>query len=226
MVRNKGPLLNTALALFDKNSFIAQSKTAPTDPTNAVCTGTLPFGPLAYLPCINGTQSASSQVATWLELFTSTERSVEQRWNMSVLLTQAAFVSNDILLTWQNSSESTMMIYYDLGSDTQVPVISSAGIIVVSILLAAQLLGLSLLALYACRWGLWTSSLDAFTMLRLGAVVGPERIPLWVAKDTDRVTVLDDIPGWVGDAAEDEMSRRLALGARTEVKQQARYRSY
>lgn len=110
--------------------------------------------------------------------------------------------------------------------ETLVPKISNAGIVITSIFLAAQLLGLSILAVYACWTGLWTDSLDAFTMLRLGAVVGGARLPLWLAKDIDQLAILDQTPGWVGDASDGDGVGHLALGAYPKIETRTSYRCF
>ncbi|KAK5069198.1 hypothetical protein LTR64_008648 [Lithohypha guttulata] len=237
LVRNKGPLLTTALALFGNNSFLAQRTSHPeaftkTNNAESTCIDTLPLGKLAQLPCINSTQDASSQISSWLRLFTEVDADgdTSARPRTSILLNQAAFLSNEILLTWQNSTsrypQSYMTISYDHGTNTLVPKISDTGIIVVSIVLAAQLLGLSILVVYACWTGLWTNSLDAFTMLRFGAAVGENRLPLWLAKDIDNLAVLHQLPGWVGHASRSETVGQLALGSPDKIRSGMSYRSY
>ena len=233
-MRNKGPLLNIALALFGNQSFLAERSSHPeaytaTSDTDSTCVDTLPLGKLAGLPCIDGTQNASSQIESWLSLFTDAHE--YEDYFMPVLLNQAAFLSNEILLTSKNSTsawgpQSYLTVHYDHGVDTIVPVISNAGIIVTSIFLAFQLLALSILAVYGCWTGLWTDSLDSFTMLRLGAAVGGSRLPLWLAKDIDKLPILDQTPGWVGDNSGSDNVGQLAIGAEAKVKPRVTYRCF
>ncbi|KAF2210249.1 hypothetical protein CERZMDRAFT_99664 [Cercospora zeae-maydis SCOH1-5] len=44
----------------------------------------------------------------------------------------------------------------------------------------------------------WTSRLDAFTMMQLGAAIA-EHLPLQLADDAHMVQILDEVPGWIGD---------------------------
>ena len=130
---------------------------------------------------------------SWLGLFTAAHE--YDAYFMPALLNQAAFLSNEIVLTSKNSTsawgpQSYLTVNYDQGVDTIVPVIFNAGIIVTSICLTFQLLALSVLAVYECWTGLWTNSLDSFTTLRLGPAVGGSRLPVWLAKDIDKLQSL------------------------------------
>ena len=85
------------------------------------------------------------------------------------------------------------------GTSIQKPNTSLAGIFIVSLLLATQIVGLALLALYASRSATWTESLDAWAMLRLGAEIGREEMPALSALEAKKAGVLDKQKGWVGD---------------------------
>ena len=54
------------------------------------------------------------------------------------------------------------------GRSYERPDVSNAGVVIVSLLLGIQLLGLGLLALYAQRRPVWTETLDASAVIRLG----------------------------------------------------------
>ena len=71
--------------------------------------------------------------------------------------------------------------------------------IVITLLLAMQLAGLAFLAIHVSLHPNWTESLDAWAMLRLGAEIGPD-VPAVCALTAQRVGMLDEKKGWVGDA--------------------------
>lgn len=115
------------------------------------------------------------------------------------------------------------------GIGIQKPTIALAGIVVVSLLLAAQIIGLALLAVYAGRSATWTESLDSWAMMRLGAEVGRDNMPAVSALDKRVAEVLDEREGWVGDTGwegrEGEVVvRELGLGGQGRVRAGGMYR--
>ena len=73
----------------------------------------------------------------------------------------------------------------------------------ISILIAIDLIGLIVTAIYASQNPRWRNTLNAFALMRLGGSIS-EYIPLKYALDDDDVDVLDKIPGWVGNGVLDE----------------------
>lgn len=241
-VVNKGPLLTIAMALFGENSFIpdqlaasqayadrsvsnassGSTSTADSHELHTACASLAPLGLLMedsaiYDPfsCVqdpsHGIPSSdefSSEVVSWLELFQSDEEL------MSNVFTAAAFLANQAWM--QNNVESmlmSLMVNFDMGLDTQIPVISRAGLILISILLTIDFLVLLSLAIYATITPRWTSTMDSFTMIRMGAAVA-DKVPLLVGRQTDKIDVLDAIPGCVGDQSdESDLIGKLGLGA-------------
>lgn len=116
-----------------------------------------------------------------------------------------------------------MFVNYDLGADTNVPTISTAVMNLISILIAMFLPGLLALAVYASATPSWADSLDAWAMIRIGAAVGSERLPLLVGKNTDAIGGMDELPGWLGDADEMAVTGRIELGALGSVRSRRRY---
>jgi hypothetical protein len=108
-------------------------------------------------------------------------------------------------------SSHTLSISFDHGADTQIPSISLAGIIVVSLLLAIFLVSLFIMASYASISSRWTDQLDSFAMMRIGASIA-DHVPLKIGNRTHEMSVLDEIPGCIGNAAEENEIGRLALG--------------
>lgn len=112
------------------------------------------------------------------------------------------------------TSAENREISYDYGADTQVPTISHIGIIIVSTLLGIYLLCLFVIALYASLSPRWTGQLDAFAMMKIGAAMS-DKISLLVMERKHQKNILDEAPGWIGDAAEEhEEVGGLGLGAR------------
>ncbi|KAJ7366124.1 hypothetical protein DFH08DRAFT_678543 [Mycena albidolilacea] len=254
---NKGPLLQTALALFGLGSFIdvrtraLQSNSFGMDNTTALqlyrsnqCTG----GMVPFLPLLrdqigqeqvgNPIDGCSHQLTSdpadsaHLEIMYYLSSFVYNRYDgffgerITNAFSAAAFLANQAWLL--STSDGRLMVSYDLGTDLQVPLLSLTGIIVVSVLLGLFLLVLLSVAVYAWRTPTWTTTLDAFAMLRIGAAVGAplrptrdsdeaenERLLLFPRNGAAGVAALDQMPGWVGDASPAEGGGavgQLALG--------------
>ncbi|KAJ7720621.1 hypothetical protein B0H16DRAFT_1335984 [Mycena metata] len=174
--------------------------------------------------------SAQLEIMYYLSSFVSNTDDAFPGERIANTFSAAAFLANQVwmLLGPLGVVEPGLTVDYDLGADMQIPVISLTGIIVVSAVLGLFLLVLLSVALYAWRTPTWTTTLDAFAMLRIGAAVGA---PLRPARDSDEaenerwllfprngaagVAALDQLPGWVGDALHAEGSEavgQLALG--------------
>lgn len=254
-VFNKGPLLTTTMALFGEGSFLANHLKTPQayygvnvtmnsdgtySPTNAgACMDLAPLGFLLADDlgqtvvgnqvdyCIRNNAGGRNgndiqdEMISWITNFANGNE------RLSNAFTAAAFLANQAwMLNNQGTGHKSLSISYDLGADSEVPVISRAGIILISVLLGLDLLALLVMAIYATIWPRWTNQLDSFTMLRLGAAMA-EKVPLMVGRRTDHIKALDEIPGWIGDVAEpDEEFGRLGLGAPTMVSRKRRYRCY
>ncbi|KAJ7711722.1 hypothetical protein B0H16DRAFT_1437587 [Mycena metata] len=254
---NKGPLLQNALALFGFGSFIdvrtreMQTNSFGIDNATALqayrsyqCTGGMvPFLPLlrsefgqeqignpvdgcSRLLDSEPATSAQLEIMYYLSSFVSNTDDAFPGERIANAFSAAAFLANQAWMLTVVDGQLT--VNYDLGADMQVPVLSLRGIIVVSVVLGLFLLALLGVALYAWRTPTWTTTLDAFAMLRIGAAVGA---PLRPAHNSDEaenerwllfprngavgVAALDQLPGWVGDALHAEGAEavgQLALG--------------
>ncbi|KAI9923768.1 hypothetical protein MW887_008396 [Aspergillus wentii] len=138
--------------------------------------------------------------------------------------TVAAYLANMAWISEGFPNRNSLTVEYDMGADSQKPSISLTGIIVVSILIGLDLLGLLATAVYASWFPRWTGSLDAFSLLRLGSSIS-QSVPLKVSVD-DEVRVLDELPGWVGDDAQDEEIGRIAFGGSRRLRTKMQYESY
>jgi hypothetical protein len=92
------------------------------------------------------------------------------------LLKVALFVANRALLTllspevkYSSSGVTGRKIYTSPGVTVQRPVLSKAALIILSVLLGLQLLGLGYLTYYLYRFPTWSDQLDAMAMARIGA---------------------------------------------------------
>ncbi|RJE26737.1 hypothetical protein PHISCL_00968 [Aspergillus sclerotialis] len=113
-----------------------------------------------------------------------------------------------------------------MGEDTKIPTISTAGIAVVSIVLATYLAALFALAIYATYAPRWTDQLDSFAMIRIGSALAHD-VPLLASSYTKEISVLDTLPGVMGDAvAEDEAPGKLWPGGSTPLRAKRAYYSY
>lgn len=228
------------MALFGRGSFIDVRTNHPDaygaydDQGNdgATCIDFIPLGRLSGLnseaSCIfnsqygHGNDDMTYTVGNWLGLF------IADNDTLSRTFTSAAYLANQ---QWLNHNipepfSGTLQVTYDLGEDTEVPVISHARIIAVSAVMGMFFFILFSLVAYTIWTPTWTTRLDAFTMLRMGAAI-PDRLPLWIGKRQSAVSALNEIPGWVGDATgEGERVARLGLGADSALDKQRRYLCY
>lgn len=241
MVANKGPLLTIAMALFGDASFI-QSRQAnaqayasvidfnvPVEQVPAYVGSCVDLAPLNNLLagvggayettngidyCISNTDGGvngtkvNMEIAKWISNFNYDQERVRNAFNVAAFLATKAWMQNSASL-----AAKSLTVNYDLGADTQIPVISRGGLIFVSLLLGLYILILIPLTIYATWTPRWTAQLDSFAMMRIGAAIA-DKLPLTVGQNKGTLKSLDEIPGWVGDISrEKEPLGRLGLGA-------------
>lgn len=73
------------------------------------------------------------------------------------------------------------------------------------------------MATYTYLSSKWTTSLNAFAMMRLGASVA-DQMPLMIGRRVDDIKELDHIPGRIGDGTGSETIGQLELSGLTELK--------
>ncbi|KAI6794324.1 hypothetical protein KC363_g5682 [Hortaea werneckii] len=134
------------------------------------------------------------------------------------------------LEAWMDHPDHTSNSYitFDLGEDTDIPVISKTGVVLISVLLGLDLTCLLGLAIYSSLTPTWTNQFDAFAMMRLGAAMH-EELPLNVSHSQRQVKALDTMSGFVGDGPEETSNgviRQLTLGASTPIEGGKEYRCY
>lgn len=74
----------------------------------------------------------------------------------------------------EQGSQIGRTIYSSPGTTIIKPRQSPAGVIIVSILITAQIVGLLILAHYICSSPTWTQTLDAYALARIGALLAPQ----------------------------------------------------
>ena len=157
-----------------------------------------------------------SDVVQWLEYFYDMER-MQNAMHAGVILASQV---------WLGSVEGSLEIQHDLGEDSERPKISSTGVILLSVLLALDLILLLGLAIYSSLSRTWTSSFDSSAMLRQGAARADELSLQIIHPDEDEKsrTILENMPGWIGDGAPERDVGVLAVGASTPLRPGRRYR--
>lgn len=251
----KGPLLTTALALFGVGSFIETiqglqgylSSLNNGDLLDGQCIDVVPFvallrdldgnhlvnNPLDPCVYVDSQDDINNLVANYLWLFVHNqieefggvgEESVNER--IQNAFTAAAFLANEAFLAGGSFSERSLTVNYDMGADTEIPRISLPGLILISALLCIFLSCLLAMAIYSTWIPRWSSQLDSFAMMRIGATMA-DKLPLRVASHAGDVRVLDEMPGWIGDATGGEGSvGELAVGAESPLRKDRMYRYY
>lgn len=215
-----GPLTIIALALFGPGSWADMQQTA-LDSGDILQNetgwqqyldysaeeGPLPLENLGVVP-----HSSSVQIDNWVFSLTSNRSAAA----ISSAFTQAGFLASQAIF---NSGTPT---YYE-GARIELlshpleqivlPSLSLAGLVVGSVLFGLYIIPLICLAIYAAYYHRWTHTLDAFTMLRMGAALGQKDLPLLVGYLKRDIQALDNLPGVVRDiSGPDDKIRQLALG--------------
>ncbi|GFF54895.1 hypothetical protein IFM58399_09940 [Aspergillus lentulus] len=230
---NKGPLLYITMALFGEGSFADVRHTVLAAYANSSisyggCIDIIPFIPLLDdphssfktspgNPCLtgsgltgNGTRDRAyiddtmhAIVAGYFFLFSGDPAYGPTAERVQNAFASASFLANDMFMT-NNYHEQSIGISYDMGADV-----------------LACLLALSLYSAWIPRG---TGTLDSFAMLRIGTSMS-EKVPLLAARDVDRIKVLEETPGWMGNASDGEIGE-LCLGGEWPLEKTRRYRSY
>ncbi|KKZ59994.1 hypothetical protein EMCG_00836 [[Emmonsia] crescens] len=250
---NLGPLYTVAEALFGNSSFIAARSHSPLEYVGSaisnypgLCRDLAPLVGLmtehrsrnsdvrqARLDCVGRPSHTHLilQVSNWLGLFWSNDTSVyrygrDPKFVMERTLTAAVYLAHKGWFLDGNPRYGNFGIELNMGTDVIMPVISTAGIIVISVLLSIFLLGLIAIAGYVSSVPTFTATVDAFVMLRLGAELsvddstGP--LPA-LSANAMSMDALDRKPGWFGDGKPDEEVGRVELGANARLRNGREY---
>ncbi|EED14261.1 hypothetical protein TSTA_104750 [Talaromyces stipitatus ATCC 10500] len=213
-----GPLAMIALALFGPGSFADTQQTAPSSESLYssesdskryhdifAADDILPLTPLGFTTNVPG----AIPIDGWMSGFGSNKEGASEAFTRASFLAVKAMFDNpaqfggDISVAYASS---------DLPQIT-LPSIPIAAMIACSVLFGLYMVPLLCLALYAAFSRSWTNTLDAFTMLRMGAAFSQQDLPLLIGKSKRKIEVLDTFPGVVRDiSGPDDKFRQLALG--------------
>lgn len=248
-----GPFLTAIMAIFGPNTFFnaaAVNSNHTSTTTQALCAQLrYPFTSLSFYSSPTGDFNIDwTPSYAPLHCSTTTDLSDDppppllralMSWlpnfgneNMTLAaLTLATYAAGNAILNLGPTLDDfgEYYIFTSPGTNIQKPTITLAGIVVVSLLLAMQIIGLTLLAIYASRSATWTESLDSWAMLRLGAEIGREEMPAVSALEAREAEVLDEQKGWVGDMGFEVREgkvdvRELGLGGKGRVREGVMYR--
>lgn len=226
-VPNKGPLLTTALALFGEGSFIAdrfynwESYISARILANVSqvpyhCQEVVPFSGLMATALAQDADFVGNEVAqcadnelfhqydVYRQIFDYLQFFQDDSAQLGGAFTAAAYLANEawLLHPTGGSSGCSITITIDHGTESRKPHISQAGIITISILLSVFLLSLLAIALYSSHSPRWTSQLNSFAMIRIGASIA-DQVPLKFVNNVDNVRLLDDLSGTMGSETSD-----------------------
>ncbi|KAL2851142.1 hypothetical protein BJY01DRAFT_209270 [Aspergillus pseudoustus] len=241
---NKGPLFVVAMALFGSDSFIdrharhreAYASTITRDDDDyysiaSACRDLVPFGQILKTAssCIYNNVGGENGdlvrdlIANWLGIF------YEHPVYLANAFTAAAYLSHKVWMEQDGDSEPYAGIFgvgFDMGVDRQKPIISLAGIVVVSVLLGIHVLALLVLGAFAAWSPRWTRKLDSFAVMRIGGSIA-QHVPLWMVHRNSKVKELDTVPGWIGDQMpESESVGMLGLGGPVRLRANRKYIAY
>ena len=124
---------------------------------------------------------------------------------------RATTTSASKTLTQPDWHDGGRAIYTSTGTDIIKLDMPKGAMVVISILIALQLIVLLSLAIYASSRPTWTESLDSFAILRLGATMAAE-LPSISALEAKHMAVLDEQKGWIGYQKSKEILKTLTIG--------------
>ncbi|PPJ59969.1 hypothetical protein CBER1_10150 [Cercospora berteroae] len=252
-LKNKGPLLAVAMALFGYGSYIPDQldhpeayisnityfDDSPKNKTNhaSSCINQRPFESLlqpqygSSAKCVmddfRSLEELDDGIARYLQSFyVNTKYQVVDPERPTNAFAAAVYLATEAWFTTGHADWGSRSVYSDPGADTTIPTMSLASMIVLSLMLGMYLACIIALSVYSSSKPLWTRQLDSFTMMRIGAEVH-EQVPFNVCFEVSAVRVLDDMPGYVGDATGGEGDVGiLGIGSNTPLTGVRRYKSY
>lgn len=211
-----GPLATIAFAIFGPGSFAESPQTASDYDTNYnenLTTYLRSIGNQgAYWPLVPfGFEDAGLSgfpIDDWIGSFSLYPTEA------SSALMQASFLAIKAMFDSDNQPpEGFISSYNNPLEQTILPSISFPAMVACSVLFGLYMVPLLCLAVYAAFSKRWTNTLDAFTMLRMGAAFGQKDLPLLVGKNKRKIEALDNLPGVIRDiSGPDDKVRQLALG--------------
>ncbi|KAI0023413.1 hypothetical protein F4780DRAFT_79957 [Xylariomycetidae sp. FL0641] len=195
-----GPLMVSAAALFGNYSFVQIAADNSTNMTAAsayaaICEhGSIPFSQLRGIGVFNDGPEAFCYDAARTALDTSDSEGYVSRIIAShastfgnkadaeYALTVSMYLANHAVLTQTTLGEDTTFnggrpIYASPGTPTWRPVMAPASLIVLSILLGLQVIGLLAISVYTYKLPTWTPTLDSLAISRIAKAVPDNDLP-------------------------------------------------
>ena len=223
-VENKGPLFALALAIFGKDSFIDTVTNTPN--YNRI---TSSGGLIKPPPTPMGLMGSSFRTFTFTGVGDGRVRDVTDwiediKASFFINMPVAAYLANkEWLNPWSGSVQDRFRcigVSYDRGIDVVKPKISNAVIIVSSLLLGLHILGLIFLGLYTMRAMPFADQMGAEVMVKLGAHYADR---LDVANEKEWETVINSLPGYIGDANPESDVGKMEFGATAPLETMRKY---
>lgn len=212
-----GPLTMIALAVFGPGSFADMQQYTVVDQSNGNLTGwDRYFVDEAYyepIPLANLGISLLDRGTLPIETFAMSFSNSQNLAATTSAFTQAGFLATKAIFDTYSSGDISVKYSRSPLEQISLPSIPLGALVAVSVLIVLYIIPLLCLALYSAAISRWTHTLDAFTMLRMGAAFGQEHLPFLIGTSTKRIQALDDLPGVVRDiSGPDEKIRQLAIG--------------
>ncbi|PIA92339.1 hypothetical protein CB0940_09144 [Cercospora beticola] len=252
-LKNKGPLLTVAMALFGYGSYtpaqldhpkaylsnITYYNDSPKNKTNhaSSCINQRPFESLlqpsygrsakCVMDDVRSLEELDDGIARYLQSFyVNTQYEVGDAERPTNAFAAAVYLATEAWFTTGHSDWGSRSVHSDPGADTTIPTMSLASMIILSLMLGVYLACIIVLSVYISRKPLWTRQLDSFTMMRIGAEMH-EQVPFKICFEVSAVRILDDMPGYVGDATGGEGDvGMLGIGSNTPLTGVRWYESY
>jgi hypothetical protein len=229
--------MTASMALFGNASFFFTAKNATEsnyrEAARSICQGNVPFARYftsssfsSFMsPCdrVNSDTNRNDYESTISELIHAFFAKLADTATAKEMLEISMFFANEIILTMtanEGLTQYSRTIYTDDGYQIQKPVQSIPAIVVISILLFLQVLGVTWLAVYNSSAPTWTATLDGLALTKIGRELrGAELSPLGIQdkKDIAELTETAGVVGVVKTDGEssptgDDSTPRLGLG--------------
>ena len=223
-LKTPGPLMISALSIFGNQTFFYTAATSSNSNFSGaliqMCQqGNLPFTQLFdigmewdyFMPCynINSTYPQESEKDLLLVIY-SLILAFRNLGHAEEALDAAMYFANEALLSGTasaTSSTSARSIWTSPGLTILKPRKTLTGTIIISVLILLQLVGLILLARYACKVPTWTGSLDALAVARISASL-KDIPPIDQIDERDLKKKLEELDALVGVAVLEEEEQR------------------
>ncbi|KAJ6439426.1 proteinrelated to secreted protein- sviceus [Purpureocillium lavendulum] len=147
---------------------------------------------------VNDTNALAAAKADFIRTLLPAPDGDSAHANITKAFSIAAFLAIDAIMTGGQAMENQWQVRYDSGQVSFIPTIGRTQLRLVSVVLDCFLSCILAVAAYSAITPRWTSQLDAFAMMRIGASQA-DNCPLLVARRSEDALALDTLPGWIGE---------------------------